>query len=94
MDMSYFFFLVGPLIMRIGNDEIDRTQVLTTCSWFLMNKIENGMEKHGKHKKNQSHKRQFFWTHLNSDILLHLPLINSTFWFWRPMQRCMNYNVS
>ena len=34
--------------MRIGNDEIDRTQVLTTCSWFLMNKIENGMEKHGK----------------------------------------------
>ena len=37
--------------MRIGNDEIDRTQVLTTCSWFLMNKIENGMEKHGKHKK-------------------------------------------
>ena len=82
MDMSYFFCLVGPLIMRIGNDEIDRTQVLTTCSWFLMNKIENGMEKHGKHKK-QSHKRQFFWTHLNSDILLHLPFINSAFWFWR-----------
>lgn len=36
--------------MRIGNDKIDRTEVLTTCSWFLMNKIENGMEKHGKHK--------------------------------------------
>nr|XP_022313955.1 neuroglian-like [Crassostrea virginica] len=36
----------SPLIMRIGNDKIDRTEVLTTCSWFLMNKIENGMEKH------------------------------------------------
>ena len=89
MDMSYFFFLVGPLIMRIGNDEIDRTQVLTTCSWFLMNTIENEMEKHGKHQK-----KSLINDNLNSDILLHLPFINSAFWFWRPMQRCMNYNDS
>ena len=34
--------------MRIDNDEFDKTQELATCSWLLMNKVEDAMEEHGK----------------------------------------------
>lgn len=36
--------------MRIDNDEFDKTQELATCSWVLMNKVEDAMEEHGKYR--------------------------------------------
>nr|XP_022316265.1 uncharacterized protein LOC111119965 [Crassostrea virginica] len=36
----------SPLIMRIDNEEFDKTQELATCSWLLMNKVNDAMEEH------------------------------------------------
>ena len=45
-----YYSVKGPLIMRIDNDEFDKTQELATCSWLLMNKVEDAMEEHGKYR--------------------------------------------